>query len=130
MKLNRARWNRLALAILAPILLLSGVMGLVSPGYQRTSEAPAYDIFHIAFGAVGALLVLSNNATGIRWFNVGFGLVDLYQALASHLHMFPEHLFRWTRTDDAVHIAVGVVLLVVGLAGDNLRANSLHGVKQ
>ena len=117
MKLIRARLNLATLAILSPVLMLSGVIGLVNPGYQSTSDAPAYQIFHILFGAAGVRLVFSNNATRARWFNVGFGLIDLYQALASYLHLFPDRLFRWTSTDDALHTAIGLGLLLIGLLG-------------
>src|SRR5947207_3319934 len=117
MHLIRTKLNLAGLAILAPVLMLSGVVGLVNPGYQSTSSAPAYQIFHIVFGAGGVLLVLSKNATRIRRFNIGFGLIDLYQALASYLHLFPDRLFRWTGTDDALHIAIGLGLLFIGLLG-------------
>ena len=115
---SRTRLNLVVLAILAPVLILSGLLGVISPDYQSTSAAPAYNLFHIVSGSIGVLLVLLNNAKRIRGFNVGFGLIDLYQAFASHLHLFPDRLFRWTRTDDALHIAIGVGLLLIGLYGD------------
>ena len=124
--MTRDRWNlnRVALAILAPILVLSGVFGLVSPGHQGTSEAPAYDVFHIVFGVIGLRLLRSKNTTRIRAFNVGFGLIDLYQALASRLHLFPECLFRWTSTDDVVHVAIGIGLVLIGLTVGRVTSRS------
>ena len=112
-----SKLNVVALAILAPVLLLSGVIGLVSPGAQSTSDALAYQIFHLVFGATGLWLVLSRNVSRVRGFNIGFGLIDLYQAVASHLQLFPDRFFRWTSTDDALHIAIGVGLLAIGLFG-------------
>lgn len=121
MNLTPTSLNAVILAILAPILILSGVLGFVSPTAGSSSTAPAYNLFHIVFGAAGLWLVLSRNATRMRWFSITFGLIDLYQALASHLHLFPERLFRWTRTDDLLHIAIGAGLLLVGLRGDRRR---------
>ena len=119
--MTAARLNRVVLAILAVVLVVSGVVGLVSPGHQSTSEAPAYDVFHLVAGAIGMILVLSNQATRIRRFNIVFGLIDLYQAVASVLHLFPAALFRWTTTDDAVHVAIGMGLVAAGLAGGRAR---------
>ncbi|MEJ7700318.1 MAG: DUF4383 domain-containing protein [Pyrinomonadaceae bacterium] len=82
-----------------------------------TSGAPVYNIFHIVFGALGLLLLVARNENYIRAFNIGFGLIDLYQALASFAHLFPEQYFRWTRVDDVLHIVIGAVLVAVGLYG-------------
>ena len=49
-----------------------------------------------------------------RAFLVGFGLIDLYQALASHQPWVPEALFRWAPTDDLLHLVVGVALIAAG----------------
>lgn len=98
------------------LLLLVGVMGFVGAGRRgATSSAPAYNVFHLCSGAIGAGLALWGDAAAIRWFLVGFGLVDLYQALASRRHWFPEAYFRWTRTDDALHVVIGVGLVVAGV---------------
>ena len=50
-------------------------------------------------------------------FNLEFGLIDLYQALASYLHLPPESYFRWTRVDDILHIIIGLVLVAIGTYG-------------
>jgi hypothetical protein len=47
--------------------------------------------------------------------------MDLYQAVASRLHLFPERLFRWTGTDDALHVVIGAALLAIGLSSDRSR---------
>lgn len=106
-----ARW---VLGVFAPLLVLVGVMGFVAPGRGSTSTAAAYNLFHLAFGVLGLALVLWGDRTAIRAFLVGFGLIDLYQALASSQHWFPESLFRWTHTDDLLHVLIGVGLVVAG----------------
>lgn len=105
--------NRRVLAIFAPVLILTGVLGFVLPDGPM-SAAPAYNIFHIVFGALGGVIVLSRNAAAIRGFNVGFGLVDLYQALASFMGWFPVEQFRWKTADDVLHVVIGAALVAIG----------------
>jgi hypothetical protein len=50
----------------------------------------------------------------ISFFNAGFGLIDLYQALASYLHLPPGEYFLWTRADDILHIVIGLALVIIG----------------
>ncbi len=110
--------NRIALLILAPVLILAGVLGFVMPAHvSLVSGAPAYNVFHLVFGATGLLLVFTKHASAIRVFNIGFGVMDLYQAFASLAHLFPERLFRWTRTDDVLHVVIGAALVIVGCWG-------------
>jgi len=107
--------NYFVLAIFAPLLILVGILGFLIPANKSlTSGAPAYNIFHIVFGALGLVLVFWGTSGGIRAFNVAFGLIDLYQAAASFLHWFPEKHFRWTRVDDVLHIVIGAILVLVG----------------
>lgn len=92
--------------------------GLVIPARQSlTSGANAYNVFHLLFGFVGLVLVWSAKERLISLFNAGFGLVDLYQALASRLHLFPEQYFLWTKVDDLLHILIGLVLVIIGAYG-------------
>ena len=108
--------NRVVLTVFAPLLILVGVLGFVLPeSAGLTSGAPAYNVFHIVSGALGLLLLLAKRESYARAFNLGFGLVDLYQAAASFLHLFPEQFFRWTRADDVLHVAVGALLVGVAL---------------
>ena len=110
--------NYYTLAIFAPLLVVVGILGFIVPaGKSLTSGAPAYNVFHIVFGAIGLACVYSHNDTCIRAFNIGFGLIDLYQAAASFLHLFPEKQFRWRRADDILHIVIGVGLVLVGALG-------------
>lgn len=110
--------NYYLLLIFAPLLILVGILGFIIPANKSlTSGAPAYNIFHIFFGLVGLGVLYSQHDTGIRAFNVGFGLIDLYQAAASFLHLFPEKQFKWKRTDDVLHIVIGAALVLVGVFG-------------
>jgi len=110
--------NFYVLLIFAPLLILTGILGFVVPEKKSlTSGAPAYNIFHIVFGTIGLTAVFSGDAGFIRWFNLGFGLIDLYQAAASFLHLFPEKYFKWKRSDDVLHIVIGAALVLVGLFG-------------
>lgn len=110
--------NRWALGVFAPLLLLVGVLGFALPGDRgATSNAPAYNAFHLAFGALGLVLVVWGEPAAIRSFNVGFGLIDLYQALASARHWFPEAIFRWKPLDDRLHVVIGVALVAIGAFG-------------
>lgn len=107
--------GRWVLGVFGALLVLVGVLGFVSPdGRGRTSTAPAYNVFHLAFGLLGLAIVVWGDRSAIRLFLVGFGIIDLYQALASHRHWFPESYFRWTPTDDRLHIVLGAVLVVIG----------------
>lgn len=110
--------NYYVLAVFAPLLIIVGILGFVIPaGKSLTSGAPVYNVFHIVFGVIGLVIVYCGHDACIRGFNIGFGIIDLYQAAASFLHIFPEKQFRWTRADDVLHVVIGVVLVVVGLAG-------------
>ena len=116
--MSAGKLNRRVLLVFAPVLILIGVLGFVLPASKSlTSGEPAYNVFHIISGALGLLIVLRKNESSIRAFNVGFGLVDLYQAAASFAHLFPEKQFHWTRTDDALHVFVGAALVLVGVLG-------------
>ncbi len=110
--------NFLTLAVFAPILILIGILGFVLPAHRSpTSVAPAYNIFHIVAGAIGALLVLFGFGTAIRAFNLLFGLIDLYQAAASHYGWPPRDRFQWTQTDDILHVFLGLLLIGIGAMG-------------
>ncbi len=110
--------NSLTLAIFAPILVLVGILGFIIPANKNlTSSATPYNLFHIAFGVIGAVIMLSGYEGAIRGFNIGFGLIDLYQAVASFANLFPKQHFKWTRADDFLHIVIGIALVVIGVFG-------------
>jgi hypothetical protein len=106
------------LLVFAPLLILVGILGFIIPSDKSlTSGAHAYNIFHIVFGVIGLIIVFLNHDMCIRVFLVGFGAIDLYQAVASFVHLFPGKYFRWTRVDDVLHIVVGVLLVLAGIFG-------------
>ena len=110
--------NYITLAIFAPVLILVGVAGfLVPPQQSLTSGAPAYNVFHIIFGFIGLGILTFRRQWLISFFNTGFGLIDLYQALASYLNLPPKDYFLWTRVDDILHILIGSALVIIGCYG-------------
>lgn len=112
------KWNLnyITLVIFAPVLILTGISGFILPPGPM-SNAASYNIFHIIFGLIGLFFVLSKNQNLIRGFNIGFGLIDLYQALASFMNWFPESYFQWKTADDILHIIIGAALVIIGIAG-------------
>lgn len=107
--------NFITLAIFAPVLFIAGIAGFLVPAESGlTSGAPAYNVFHLVFGATGLLLVFARNELWLSLFNLGFGLIDLYQAVASFLHLPPEKYFLWTKADDILHVLIGLALTIIG----------------
>ena len=118
MSVKKKSLNYITLMIFAPVLILTGVAGFLIPGDKGlTSAATPYNIFHIISGSIGLAILLTRQERWIIGFNIGFGLIDLYQALASYTHLFPERLFRWTRLDDVLHIIIGLALVGIGCYG-------------
>jgi hypothetical protein len=113
-------FNLHVLRLFAPVLLVLGVMGLVTPSSATslTSNAAPYAVFHLAFGVIGLGCVASRNLGAMRLFNLGFGLIELYQAIASAADLWPRSLFLWTRVDDGLHVVVGLALVAVALGTD------------
>ena len=110
--------NYYVLFVFAPLLIVVGILGFLIPADKSlTSGAPAYNVFHIAFGILGSIIVFSGNAQYIKIFNIGFGAIDLYQAVASFAQLFPEKHFKWKRADDILHIVIGAGLVLVGVFG-------------
>jgi hypothetical protein len=107
--------NQKTLAILAPLLMLTGIAGFVIPEeYSRMSGAVPYNIFHLIFGAIGLLLMATKNDIWASSFNFGFGLIDLYQVLASVVGLSPIEHFHWTFVDDVLHVLLGFALTIIG----------------
>jgi hypothetical protein len=125
---NKKSLNYITLAIFAPVLILVGVAGFLIPAERSlTSGAPAYNIFHILFGVIGLIILRSRNELSISLFNAGFGLIDLYQALASYAALPPKEYFLWTRVDDTLHIIIGILLVVIGAYG-LLRTRAVQSI--
>lgn len=115
--------NLQVLRIFAPVLIIVGVLGFVlPPSASVTSGAAPYNIFHLSFGAIGLGCVFSGKLDAVRAFNLGFGLIDLYQAVASMADLWPRSLFLWTRVDDALHVIVGGLLVGFALAADRAQS--------
>src|SRR5882757_5165324 len=111
-------FNRATLTVFGPVLILTGTLGFVlPPELTPTSDAPPYNIFHIVFGVIGLLIVLSRYEWPAVIFNLVFGSIDLYQVVASYADLFPEQFFQWTPADDALHIVLGLLLALLGLYG-------------
>lgn len=107
--------NYYVLLVFAPLLIVVGILGFIIPeSKSATSGAPAYNIFHIVFGLIG-LMIVTHHQNYIRAFNVGFGLIDLYQAAASFANLPPKAQFRWKRADDILHIVIGLGLVAAGV---------------
>jgi hypothetical protein len=110
--------NGRVLAVFGPVLIVAGIAGfLTPPRLALMSGAPAYNVFHIAFGALGTALVLAKTATGMAAFNLGFGAADLYQAVAGVAGWFPARQFRYKPADHVVHVVLGLGLAAVGWMG-------------
>ena len=110
--------NQKTLMVFAPLLLLTGIAGFVIPEqHSMMSGATPYNLFHIFFGAIGLLLTMSNNDLPASSFNFGFGVIDLYQVLASVVGLTPIQYFHWTYVDDVLHVLIGFALVIIGGRG-------------
>ena len=110
--------NQKTLKIFAPLLILIGIAGFVIPErYSLTSAAAPYNLFHIFFGAIGLMLLMTNRDLLASLFNFGFGLIDLYQVLASVVGLTPIEYFHWTFADDVLHVLIGFALVIIGGRG-------------
>ena len=108
----------MTLAIFAPVLILAGVAGFLVPArLSLTSGAAPYNVFHVFFGTIGLIVLWTRKESLVGFFNLGFGLIDLYQALASYANLPPKQYFLWTRVDDTLHILIGLALVIIGCYG-------------
>jgi hypothetical protein len=115
MGIDKKSVNYITLAIFAPVLILAGLAGFLIPAHlSLTSGALAYNVFHIVFGLIGLVVLWIGREILVNSFNAGFGLIDLYQALASYAHLPPEKYFLWTRVDDIPHLLLGLALVIIG----------------
>jgi hypothetical protein len=113
-----ALWNWRVLAVFGPVLILTGIAGfLIPPRLALMSGTPAYNVFHIVFGVIGTALVLAKSATGVAVFNLGFGIADVYQAVAGVAGFFPARQFRYKPADHVLHVVLGLGLAAVGWMG-------------
>jgi uncharacterized membrane-anchored protein len=123
--MKKARVNTLTLTVFAPVLILVGVLGFVTPPrLALTSGAAPYNLFHIAFGLLGLGLLASKRPQLVRAFNIVFGAIDLYQAVASFAGLPPKALFLWKPADDVLHVVIGAALVGIGLIADRGETKS------
>ena len=114
--------NQTTLMILAPLLVVTGIAGFVLPAeYSLMSNATPYNLFHIFFGAIGLVLFQMKNDLVASAFNLGCGLIDLYQVVASVIGLTPIEYFHWTYVDDVVHTLLGFALVLIG--GYGMQSN-------
>jgi hypothetical protein len=114
--------NKTVLSVFAPVLIGAGVLGfLTPPSLALMSGTAPYNIFHLVFGVVGLGCLFSKRAALIRGFNIGFGAIDLYQAVASFAGIFPAALFQYKVADDILHIVIGGLLVAVGALADRSK---------
>lgn len=110
--------NHAVLLVFGPLLIVIGILGFVVPEPKSmTSGAAPYNTFHIVFGIAGTVIALAGSNGPIRAFMIGFGAIDLYQAVASRASLFPKQHFRWKRADDILHVVIGAALIAIGIAG-------------
>jgi hypothetical protein len=112
--------NQKTLMVLAPLLMLTGLAGfLIPPQYSLMSGEAPYNMFHLIFGALGLVLISTSSNLVASVFNFSFGLIDLYQVVASVVGLTPIEYFLWTYVDDVVHVILGFALVIVGGYGIN-----------
>jgi hypothetical protein len=119
--------NQKTLTVIAPLLMLAGIAGFVIPErYSLFSGETPYNIFHLIFGAIGLLLLTTKNDLWASLFNFGFGLIDLYQVLASVVGLTPIQYFLWTYFDNVAHVLIGFALTIIGGYGLKQLATESH----
>ncbi len=110
--------NVQVLRAFAPLLIVTGVLGFLLPArLSLLSGATPYNVFHLLAGAAGLAVVRRGSAAGAATFNLVFGSIDLYQALAGVTGVFPSRWFALTPADHVVHVLIGVFLVTVGVLG-------------
>ena len=102
--------NRIVAALMAAILLVSAVRG-----FTGVSQSRPYDMFHLIFAVIGLVSVFVASGRAAPAFNLIFGLIDAYLALAQRLGLFPTQLFNLTPSDTVQHIVIAVVLVGVSV---------------
>jgi hypothetical protein len=121
MTLSSSRWlvrNIRCLAVFGPLLVATGTLGFLRPPARSLmSVAPPYNVFHIVSGSAGTAIAIAKQQRAAAGFNVVFGLLDLYQGVASVTDMFPAQLFRLRPADLVVHVVLGTFLVGLGTLG-------------
>jgi hypothetical protein len=104
--------------VVGPLLIGTGSLAFVlPPGARLMSAAAPYNVFHIVAGAVALAIAVGGRPAAAATFNLGFGLLDLYQAVAGLTGLPPAAVFTLRPADHVVHVALGLPLAVVGWLG-------------
>jgi hypothetical protein len=110
------RRNLRLLAVFGPVLIATGIAGLLLPSrLSLMSGAAPYDVFHLVFGAIGTAFVLARSARLAALFNLVFGAIDLYQAAAGMMGIFPAQIFALRPADHVAHVVLGTTLVLFGV---------------
>ena len=113
-----ARRNRRALLGISALLILAAAFGALGPPRAGlSSTAGPYNLFHLVAGLIGLAVFTSRRGLAAAQFNFGFGLIDLYQAPAGVLGLFPARLFGLRPADHVVHLLFGLALVAIGARG-------------
>jgi hypothetical protein len=106
------------LTVFAPLLAFTGVLGFVLPAdLSLMSGAAPYNVFHLLAAALGLSILVRRSVAGAVAFNLVFGGIDLWQAVAGVAGLFPARLFALRPADHAVHVVIGLFLIGVGYLG-------------
>jgi hypothetical protein len=110
--------NLQVLTVFAPLLVLTGILGFVLPSsLSLMSGAAPYNVFHLLAASVGLAILARRSVALAITFNLVFGGIDLWQALAGVTGLFPARLFALRPADHVVHVVVGLLLVGVGYLG-------------
>lgn len=118
------RRNRTVLLGLVLLLIGAGGFGLLlgqQPALASglSSVAMPYNWFHLAAGFAGLVVWLSRREAVAQAFNLGFGLIDLYQAVAGVCGWAPAQLFELRPGDHVIHLVLGLALVLVAWQARN-----------
>jgi hypothetical protein len=110
------------LLVFAPVLVLTGILGFALPPHlSLMSGAAPYNVFHLLAGGVGLAILARRSLAGAVAFNLLFGCIDLWQAVAGVTGLFPARWFALRPADHVVHLIVGAGLVAVGYLGKTSR---------
>lgn len=108
--------NRIALLAISVLLLGAAILGELGPaGASLTSAARPYNLFHLVAGVIGLVVFFSRHPGAAAAFNLGFGLIDVYQAVAGVWGWAPARLFELRPADHVIHVVLGLALIAVAV---------------
>jgi hypothetical protein len=108
--------NFLVLKFLSPLFIITGIAGYFLPQEKIIiSNEAFYNLFHIDAGLIGIIILLTYKVKLVRSYNIFLGVIYLYQAFASYYKIFPDQVFKYTITDDIIHLDIGLTLILIGI---------------